>query len=163
MLLPMTATPKPPLPVVIIDSREQRPYQFSGPSIVAALKTGDYSIQGLEEVAAVERKTLDDFLGCVTFQRERFERELVRAGSFKRFWVVIEGTLAQIVACQYKSEAKPASVIGSICAWECRLEPVRFVFASNRQSGEKLTERLLTRAWKEYQTPSSRTTGEVVE
>lgn len=159
--MPTTATTKEPLPVVIIDSREQRPYQFAGPSRVAALPTGDYSIEGLEGVFAVERKTLDDFLGCVTFQRDRFERELTRASTMRRLWVVIEGNLSSILACQYRSEVKPSSVIGSIVAWECRLEPVRFVFASNRQSGEKLTERLLSRAWKEYK-PSSQNAGDGV-
>ena len=85
--------PAPPaMPAFIIDSREQKPYSLL-PAVVSALPTGDYSLVGLESVAAVERKELSDFIGCVTQGRERFERELDRASTFRRFWVVIEGTI----------------------------------------------------------------------
>lgn len=151
------------IPSFIVDTREQNPYQFEGNAISRKLDTGDYSLDGLESVAAVERKELSDFIGCCTFGRGRFERELSRACSMRRLWVVIEGNFSQIAGHQYRSEANPESVIGSIAAWECRFDPVRFVFASNRQSGQRITAKLLTRAWKEYQEPSSRTVSAVVE
>jgi len=148
-------------PVFIIDSREQKPYRFQGEAVVASLKTGDYSLLGLEGVAAVERKELSDFIGCVTFERSRFERELDRASSFWRFWVVIEGTLDQIERGQYRSKVNPESVLGSIAAWETRFN-VRFCFAGNRQTGERTAARLLLHAWKEIKKPSSRTIPEVI-
>ena len=57
------------LPVtVVIDSREQEPYGFN-PHLVRpvrrALPAGDYSVEGHETTLAVERKTLDDFVGTV--------------------------------------------------------------------------------------------------
>jgi len=148
-------------PVFIIDSREQKPYQFQGEAVIASLKTGDYSLLGLESVAAVERKELSDFINCVTFDRERFLRELDRASDFRRFWVVIEGTIDQIERGQYRSKVKPESVLGSIAAWENRFN-VRFVFAGNRQTGERTAKRLLLHAWGEYQKASSRTIPEVI-
>ena len=41
------------LPVLLVDTREQRPLQFSHlPAESATLYTGDYSVRGLEEQAA---------------------------------------------------------------------------------------------------------------
>jgi len=145
--------PAPPaMPAFIIDSREQKPYSLL-PAVVSALPTGDYSLVGLESVAAVERKELSDFIGCVTFERERFERELSRASTYRRFWVVIEGTLDQIERGLYRSKVNPESVLGSIAAWENRFN-ARFIFAGCRKSGEQTTARLLTHAWKETLTKS---------
>jgi len=63
---------------IICDSREQLPYEFSGmewgagetcvvPTVVRGLAQGDYSIQGLEDRIAIERKSLDDLYGSVTW------------------------------------------------------------------------------------------------
>lgn len=60
--------------VVIIDTREQLPYNFTFESTRATLKTGDYSLAGLESVVSIERKSLDDFVGCITTGRDRFEK-----------------------------------------------------------------------------------------
>ncbi len=78
---------------VIIDTREQEPYGFD-PDLVRpvrrALPAGDYSIDGLEETIAVERKTLDDFVGTVMRARGRFYRELRRLQKCARACVVVE-------------------------------------------------------------------------
>lgn len=79
---------KQDMPPFVIDTREQNPYCFQGEAVRACLKTGDYSLVGLESVAAIERKELSDFIGCVTFERERFTRELDRASSLRRFWLI---------------------------------------------------------------------------
>ena len=49
----------PELPVIIIDSREQIPYEFEG-SQVGTLKSGDYSLDGFQDRVAVERKSKAD-------------------------------------------------------------------------------------------------------
>ena len=70
---------------IVVDTREQAPYgfaRFPAVEIVrAGLPTGDYSLTGHEVRAAIERKSLDDLLGCLTGGRDRFERELARAPS----------------------------------------------------------------------------------
>lgn len=153
-----------PQMVIVQDSREQRPYIFPDLlTIRGTLKTGDYSVCGLESVACVERKELSDFIGVCTHGRERWERELERAGSIKRLWIVIEGSLVQISKHQYRSEANPECIIGSIAAWECRFDPVRFLFCSDRQTGQRITAKLLSRAWKEFSGGASRTGLEMIE
>jgi ERCC4-type nuclease len=79
-------------PKIIIDSREQPPLCFTRlPSIRGTLYSGDYSLAGLEDIFAIERKSVDDLVGCcVAGQRERFEHELhrMRGCRFKRLVIV---------------------------------------------------------------------------
>ena len=72
---------------VIVDSRKQAPFPFRGPRYegvtveVGALSVGDYSLAGLADKVAVERKELSDLVACLGRERERFERELQRAAA----------------------------------------------------------------------------------
>lgn len=78
-----------------IDSREQQPYKFAMPCEVGKLDAGDYSITGLEDYIAIERKTIDDLIGCLTTGRERFEKELYRAQTLDYFALIVEATLIE--------------------------------------------------------------------
>ncbi len=65
---------------IIIDTREQRPWSFDHryvSSRVGTLKTGDYALFG-DDRFAIERKSLDDFLGTIGTGWYRFNRELQR-------------------------------------------------------------------------------------
>lgn len=68
--------------IVVCDNREQTPWRFSNwPDIevrAGTLNCGDYSLCGLENAVAVERKSLDDLVSCLGAERSRFERELAR-------------------------------------------------------------------------------------
>ena len=79
-------------PVIVIDSREQEPLHFERLQVVpGTLYSGDYSIAGLEDSFAVERKSIGDLVGCcLACQRERFEHELhrLRGYRFKRLLIV---------------------------------------------------------------------------
>lgn len=116
-----------PTPTIIIDTREQTPLLFDLPTERATLATGDYSIKGFESVFCIERKSIADLVRSTTFERERFERELVRMRgySFRRLLVV--GGLTDIEAHRYRSQANPKSVIASVTAFEVRYSlPVCF-------------------------------------
>lgn len=56
------------------------------------LDTGDNSLAGPEDKAAIERRSLSDFVACLGRERERFVRELPGAAALDVFVVVIEGT-----------------------------------------------------------------------
>jgi len=66
---------KTPRPVLLVDTREQIPLDFSRfESWFAgierkALKLGDYSIAGMEEICVVERKELPDLVHSCTTDR----------------------------------------------------------------------------------------------
>ena len=66
---------------ITIDRREQRPWSFS-PEVakvrLGTVRTGDYCVTG-DGGFAVERKSLNDFLGTISTGWERFQREINRA------------------------------------------------------------------------------------
>ena len=137
------------LPVtVVIDSREQEPYGFN-PQLVRpvrrALPAGDYSVEGLESTLAVERKTLDDFVGTVIRERERFYRELRRLERHRHACVVVEGSWADVFARRYRGHAHPESIFGSALAITVDFD-VPVFFCSNRQIACRFVEGYLLRA-----------------
>src|SRR6266851_6856039 len=97
-------------PIIVVDTREQRPLSFMN-SQPGTLKTGDYSVLGYEAAIAVERKSLADLFGCVGVQRERFVRELERLAAYRYPAIVIEASLAQVVAGVRHSQVHPNSAI----------------------------------------------------
>lgn len=123
----MTAAPF----TISIDTREQAPFAFDAwPTAPGTLATGDYSIAGLEELVALERKSLADLLACIGRERERFKRELHRLGAYRCRAVIVECDLASIVAGDYRGEVTPAAALGSIASWTTRYQ-VPFIFAGH--------------------------------
>ena len=63
---------------IVIDSREQQPWHFS-PELVrvsrGTVRTGDYCVKG-DRLFAIERKSLNDFVGTISTGWERFQREI---------------------------------------------------------------------------------------
>lgn len=139
------------IPAIVIDSREQLPYCFDGhPVEQKALRTGDYSIIGCENLFAVERKSVNDLVSTVTHGRDRFERELARSNGLKRLYLIIESNLQAIVNGDYRSKANPASIIGSLLAWEQRYPALRVMYCDNRQLAGRMVKSLLFRCFLEF-------------
>jgi hypothetical protein len=86
---------------IIIDTREQNPWAFDMTLAnvrIGTLKTGDYALDG-DAGFAVERKSLDDFLGTISTGWERFQREIYRAkeAMFPAFPIIVEGAFSSCV------------------------------------------------------------------
>jgi ERCC4-type nuclease len=83
---------------ILIDTREQMPFIFNGYEVdseSATLPVGDYSLPGFEDRVSIERKSLNDLLGCLmNSNRDRFERELAKGRHYDLFCVVIEAALS---------------------------------------------------------------------
>lgn len=132
---------------IIIDTREQNPYRFADCETTSGtLASGDYSIAGIEDLVAIERKELSDFLACCGRERDRFKRELKRLQAYRCKAVVIEADLGTILAGDYRSQIAPASVIGSMASWTSRYQ-VAFILAGNRRGGQEMTLALLRTFW----------------
>lgn len=130
-----------------IDSREQKPYEFEN-SEVETLSIGDYSVCGLEDCIATERKTVDDLIGCLTTGRERFEKELFKGKALDYFCLIIEASLQDIVNGNYRSDMNPKSAVQSLLAFSIRYRlPVWF--AGSRKYAQRITESLLCKYAKE--------------
>jgi len=118
---------------IITDTREQNPLSFSLPVEGAALKTGDYSIKGLERFIAIERKSPDDLVACLkSGNRERFEKELSRGRGLDYFALVIESDMARLANGDYRSEMTPKSVL-------------QFFFCPGRKHAARVIESLLSK------------------
>ena len=128
---------------VIIDSREQAPFTFAhekyGVEVVTGtLTVGDYSLAGLEDKVAVERKSLPDLVMCLGRERERFERELQRGAALDAFCVVCEGSWLELAGGKYRSQLNPHSACQSVAAFMSRYR-VPFMFAGSRAAAEYVT------------------------
>ena len=138
--------------IILIDSREQLPFSFAGYEAspeVATLPVGDYSLPGFEDRIAIERKALDDLVGCLMGKdRERFERELSKGRHYEFFGVVVEATLADVTNGRYRSEMKAGAALQSILAFQVRYR-TSFIWAGNRQAAEHVTYSLLSKYLRE--------------
>ena len=138
---------KPEKITAIIDTREQRPLTLQiNPKLVlkserATLGTGDYSVKGLEEIIAIERKSLDDLMGCIGTGRERFEREMLRMRGFEVRGIVVESTWQQIESGNYRSRVKPNAALGSLMGWIAMGIPI--TMAGNHQRAGVWVARML--------------------
>ena len=122
---------------IIVDSREQAPFDFraeiyKGVEVeVGSLATGDYSLKGLEDVVAVERKSLDDLIGCLSTGRERFERELARSRGLNAFMVCVESSWEDLVKARYRSRMDPHAAAQSVLSFAVKYR-CGFHFAGSR-------------------------------
>jgi ERCC4-type nuclease len=104
---------------LVIDTREQAPLDFVAvPTVRMALKQGDYSVEGLTDVVAVERKSKEDAYGCVGAGRDRFEHCLERLGRLDRAAVVIECSLRRFKTPPAHTRISAAQAIHSYISWQ---------------------------------------------
>lgn len=129
-------------PTIIVDSREQAPFEFENPVEVGALATGDYSIKGLEHSIAAERKSLDDLLACCGRERERFKRELQRLKACPFRLLVVESDAAELERGEWRSKLHPSHVLGSLAAWQAQYG-LPIWLAGDHGAAGRFTERWL--------------------
>ena len=126
---------------IVVDTREQAPFIFLGLPVVvsaAALEAGDYSVAGFTRRIAVERKSLQDLVGCLGTDRERFERELARLRGYDAAAVVVEAPFHDLRAGNYRSQMDPAAAWQSVLAFIQRYR-LPFLFCDCRADAEKAT------------------------
>lgn len=138
------------LPTVIIDTREQEPLPIKRlPQKRGGLYSGDYSVAGLEESFAVERKSIPDLVSCCCKgNRDRFERELHRLRGFAFRRLLIVGKLEEIQKGDYRSQIEPSAVTGTLAAFEVRYG-IPIVFFSTPEIAARQVERWAWYAAKE--------------
>ncbi len=128
---------KPEQIVVVQDSREQRPFCLDPmPVVIGTLPTADYSVRGLEDLVALERKSLDDLTSCMTTERDRFQRELQRLRSYRHRVVLVEASWSEIEAGEYRSRLNPKAAAHTIISWTANFSTPIF-FAGGRGGAER--------------------------
>lgn len=150
----------------IIDTREQLPLDLrlaDGtclPSVRGTLSTADYSICGLTDFVAFERKSLDDLAACCGTERKRFEAELQRMLAYRTRGVIVEASWACIELHKYRSRIEPQAVIGSILAWMTKGIP--FILAGDRVRASEYMARMLLGTAKGYWRQTAEFRGAII-
>jgi ERCC4-type nuclease len=139
---------KTPRPVALIDTREQTPLDlsrfdgwFAGIER-KALKLGDYSIDGLEDVCVVERKDLSDLIHSFTNDRSVFTNRLRQMAQYPHRLLLITSTLSEIKSPYPYAGVNPNRITQSLIAILAGLQ-VPFLCSENHALGEELVASFL--------------------
>ena len=141
--------------IAIVDSREQNALNLEPlTTITSTLPTGDYSVRGLEHVIAIERKSLDDLVGCVGRDRERFDREVQRLLAFPVRILVIESSWEAIESHepafpQWRGKVTREAVLGSLMGWQAAGLSVHMA-GDHERAGKHVARMLYTVARRRY-------------
>jgi len=140
--------------VIAVDTREPAhgswEDHFTVPTVRKCLDTGDYSVLGCEELISVERKTVDDLIGCFCGSRERFVKELKRFQAIPDRWIICEGNYSDLLNGCYRSEMKPQAAWESAIALMTRFR-IALLMAGRPAVAAALCQSLLMRWAKEHQ------------
>ena len=120
-----------PKPVVLVDTREREPFpllenhpNWIGGERRVALKTGDYTVEGMESLLCLERKSLADLVACTVTHRRRFLGVCGRLARFQWNAILVEATLEDIKggfeAFEIPSDVHPNAVCGMLDAIEAK-------------------------------------------
>ena len=120
-----------PKPLVLVDTREQEPFALyaNHPNWIAgerrtALKTGDYTVEGMESLLALERKSLADLVACTVGDRARFIACCDRLGKFRWKAILVEASYEDIKGgfdqFDIPSEVHPNAACGTLDAIEAK-------------------------------------------
>lgn len=88
---------------ILVDLREKKPWDFRIIREIhpeaeftverSVLRTGDYSLRGMEESCAIERKSIKDFINTLSQNQYRFYAELSRMNAMTTAVIVVESPL----------------------------------------------------------------------
>jgi ERCC4-type nuclease len=117
-----------PKPVVLIDTREKTPFDFTefrnwiAGQKTRKLKVGDYSIEGMENLLVLERKTLSDLITTLMQQRTRFFKVCEQTTKYRWRALLIEPSYEDIKSSYDEdyTHAHPNAVSGTLDALEAR-------------------------------------------
>ncbi len=150
MKSPLPAELRPDQVVAIIGTREQCPLDLAPLAVeLGTLATGDYSVHGLVDVVAIERKSLADLLGCIGQDRERFDREVMRLLAYPVRALVVEATWSEIEAGEWRSKVTAAAAVGSLLGWIAQGLPV-IMAGDHERAGRYVSRLLFTAARRRY-------------
>ncbi|MEI7902505.1 MAG: ERCC4 domain-containing protein [bacterium] len=123
---------KIPKPVVLVDTREQTPFPLAenhpnwiGGEQRVALATGDYSVEGMQDLLSLERKSMADAISSTMAGRARFIRSCAKLAAYRWKAILIEATYEDMKTAYHSdedlmTEAHPNAVCGTLDAIEAK-------------------------------------------
>lgn len=141
---------------IIRDSREKKGngWNFRASANCAGMEirkldTGDYSIDGLEHLIMIERKSIPDLWHSLVQDRERFMREMDRAKLIPARYIVVEGDLKDLLSGIFYSKVSPEFILASIVSLQIKYG-VHVIFTSKRTDISQRYVRELLKKLYEY-------------
>ena len=139
---------------IFTDSREQQPYSFSSVKTeVKGLKYADYVFSNAEWSGkiAVERKSLNDFIGTISKGYERFGREIEKSIKDEAYLIIIvEETLSNAISFKSlpylskKIQASPEFIFHRVRELLQKYQNIQFLFAPGHKAAGEIVERLFS-------------------
>jgi ERCC4-type nuclease len=132
-----------PLPVAIVDTREQNPLSFRRfrkwfeRIECRALPLGDYSVEGMESACVVERKDLADLIQSFTTNRSVFVKRLQRMSRLEHSLLVVTAPLSEIKSEYPYRAASPNRITQSLIAVLAGLR-LPFICTESHELGEEI-------------------------
>ena len=99
---------------------------------VKKLDTGDYSIEGYEDMIMVERKSISDLWNSLLQGRERFMKEMDRAKEIPARYLIIEGTMKDVQKGTRYSIVKGDTMIANLISLEQKYG-IHVIFTDKRK------------------------------
>ena len=120
-----------PKPIVLVDTREKEPFalhanhpNWIGGEKRVTLKTGDYTVEGMEPLLALERKSLADIIACTVANRRRFLANCGRLAKFRWKAILVEASYEDLKSdyeeLGLESVVHPNAVCGTLEAIEAK-------------------------------------------
>ena len=137
-----------PLPIAIVDTREQNPLSFRrfkgwfARIEHRALRLGDYSVAGMEDSCVVERKDLADLIHSFTDNRRVFINRLSRMSALPHSLLVVTAPLSEIKTDYPYRAANPNRITQSLIAVLAGLR-VPFICTETHELGEEIVASFL--------------------
>ena len=149
---------------IIIDTREQHPWEFPYHSKAnRKLDTGDYSIEGLENILCIERKNgMAEIANNMT--EPRFKDVIERMKTFKHSYILIECDYEQMMHYPIGSDVpkkawskikiSPAFILKFLTELSVH-HNIHIIFCGNPQWAEKTALSIMKRVYKLYESKNS--------
>ena len=137
---------------IIIDTREQQPWSFEHYTTASRkLDTGDYSIEGLEDIVCIERKkSVSEVANNLT--ESRFIDVIDRMSKFKYAFLLLEFDLAQVLSYPIgsnlprrlwdKIKISPAFIVKHILELQLK-HNIKVLFCCSSSDAEQMAEYIL--------------------
>lgn len=149
---------------VVVDTREKKPWELASARVLGkeykALKTGDYTVAGLEDKLCIDRKMSVNELATNVMQA-RFKRELERMKEFPHAFLVLEADFQEVLDYPNSSDL-PAKVRKKIrmnggylirCLSRMQIKyGFNVIFAGNRANAERIAVNLMEDVLELYET-----------
>lgn len=141
---------------IIVDTREQQPWSFDNFATAhKKLDTGDYSIEGLQDIFAIERKkSINEIANNIV--EPRFKDVVMRMSQLKYSFFLLEFSMNDVLNYPIgsnlpkrlwgKVRITPPFIIKNILDWQLKYN-IKVLFCNSASNAEKVAEHILKKIY----------------